>query len=391
MAPVVLLLLVLLSQLSPAPARVEHRSSNQLSSRGLDATEARGWVRACYLFRDVPLDQIDPWLCTHLLAFFGHVTADGLPQVNDADLDKLAQLVRMRQQQNPLLRVCLTFAANNDAFATAAASNTSRASFAAAAAQLLQQTDLDGLDFDWEFPAFFRPGHERRDFSLLLEATGAALRALPRPRLLTAAVGGSSTIVDVSYEVPRIAAALDFVSVMTYDFHFYKTLEPATGHNAPLFASSRDRGFLATLNTNFSAHLWLDRGVPRSKLLLGLPTYGHGWHLRDSAVHGLLAPASGPWKSGYVTLADVCRLLQGNGTAEWDPFALAPYAYSGAEWVSFEDARSMAAKASLVRALDLAGAMTYNLDNDDWGNVCGRGAFPLHRLVRDMLPSLEQN
>ncbi|XP_043209161.1 acidic mammalian chitinase-like [Amphibalanus amphitrite] len=352
-------------------------------------TVSRSWMRACYISRTVPYDLVEADLCTHLLVFFGHIGDDGKLFVGESDVPLLAQLVKKREEENPDLRVCLTVGGSPNQFAGIAASNDSRETFAQSAAQLMEDNNLDGLDLDWEFPAFERPLHERRDFSLLLETLQAVLKAMSRPRLLSVAVGAPTTIVDVSYEVPRVAAAVDFASVMTYDYHFFQTLTPATGHNSPLYPSPADVGYFAELNCNYSMNLWLQRGMPREKLLMGLPTYGRDWKLLNPDRHGLYAPAIGPWEDGYASLADVCRLLQNNGTEVWDSFGLVPYAYSGAEWVSFENARSIIAKATLVRALDLAGAMVFDMAQDDWENVCGEGPLPLFKLIREMLPTMK--
>ena len=45
---------------------------------------------------------------------------------------------------------------------------------------------------------------------------------------------------------------LDFINVMTYDFH--GTWEQFTGHNSPLFRGSEDKGDLIYFNT-VSSHL----------------------------------------------------------------------------------------------------------------------------------------
>jgi len=366
----------------------ESRASNRLPLAHTGPAP-RSWIRACYIADGVPFNKIDPFLCTHLFTFAGHVTENGTLNITGGHEGDVATLLKLRDEKNPKLRILLTVAGNSDTYAGVAGSGESRAKFAASAAQLLEETGADGVDLDWEFPAWLRPGHERHDFTLLLEALRDQLHALPRPRLLTVAVCAVSTVVEVSYEVAGIAAAVDYVSIMAYDFHFYQLLQPATGHNAPLFASKPDRGYFATLNTNFSAHFWLDRGLPKSKLLLGIPVYGHGYRLQDPEVHGLYAPAAGKWGNGYVHYADVCSLLASNATEVWDEFALAPYLFSGGVWVSFENVRSIAAKAAYVRSLDVAGAMTYDLGFDDWSGKCGEGKFPLHKLIRDMLPSLE--
>ena len=44
-----------------------------------------------------------------------------------------------------------------------------------------------------------------------------------------------------------IARSLDFINVMTYDFH--GTWERVTGHNSPLFRGAQDKGDLIYFNT----------------------------------------------------------------------------------------------------------------------------------------------
>ena len=387
-SPLTVKLLVLLALTSLLPVLAAPGvADNKLPRDVRGPTVSRSWVRACYISRTVPYVLVGADLCTHLLVYFGHITEDGHLSVSDSDAQRLAELVHKREE-NPSLSVCLTVGGSNDQFAMIAASNDSRVTFAESAAKVLEDNSLDGLDLDWEFPAFERPLHERRDFSLLLETLQAVLKGMERARLLLVAVGAPTTIIDVSYEVPRVAAAVDFASVMTYDFHFFQALTPATGHNSPLYPSPADVAYFAELNCNYSMHLWLERGMPREKLLMGLPTYGRDWKLANPDRHGLYAPAVGQWGDGFVSLADVCRLLQDGGTEEWDPFGLVPYAYSGAEWVSFENARSIVAKATLVRSLDLAGAMVFDMAQDDWENVCGDGVLPLFKLIREMLPTL---
>lgn len=55
-----------------------------------------------------------------------------------------------------------------------------------------------------------------------------------QPRLLlTAAVPASFEAIAAGYDVPEIAKYLDFINVMTYDFH--GQWERTVGHNSPLF------------------------------------------------------------------------------------------------------------------------------------------------------------
>lgn len=50
-----------------------------------------------------------------------------------------------------------------------------------------------------------------------------------RDYILSTAVAAPRTIVDISYDVLELNKYVDFVNVMTYDFHFYSKFTPFTG------------------------------------------------------------------------------------------------------------------------------------------------------------------
>merc|ERR1712200_370230 len=55
-------------------------------------------------------------------------------------------------------------------------------------------------------------------------------------KILTAAVSPDPDRADVGYDVPRIFNAMDFVSIMNYDYH--GAWDNFTGHNTPLYGRS---------------------------------------------------------------------------------------------------------------------------------------------------------
>lgn len=77
------------------------------------------------------------------------------------------------------------------------------------ALSVIKEFGFDGLDLDWEFPSWSgAPWADRLNFVSLL----AKLRStfdndeFPEKRyLLTAAVSAAYTIIEVSYDVPKIA------------------------------------------------------------------------------------------------------------------------------------------------------------------------------------------
>lgn len=60
----------------------------------------------------------------------------------------------------------------------------------------------------------------------------------PKGLLLSAAVSPSKRVIDTGYDVPTLAKYLDWISVMTYDYH--GQWDKKTGHVAPLYHLPND-------------------------------------------------------------------------------------------------------------------------------------------------------
>lgn len=136
---------------------------------------------------------------------------------------------------------------------------------------------------------------------------------------------------------------------MSYDYHFYVWYFPITDMNAPLYPRSSESGYVRTLNVNYSAMYWLSKGMPRKKLVIGIPTYGHSYTLDNVRNHDILAPAKGFGKlgtNGFVSYTDVCMFLDGGATRRYDEDGKVPYAYQNDEWASYDDVVSVLQKVS---------------------------------------------
>lgn len=62
-----------------------------------------------------------------------------------------------------------------------------------------------------------------------------------------------------------------------------------------------------------------------------------------------------------------------------------PYAYSGNQWIGYEDIESISLKADYINDLNLGGAMVWSLETDDFHGICGQGEYPLIKTVRRVL------
>ncbi len=119
----------------------------------------------------------------------------------------------------------------------------------------------------------------------------------PKGWLLTAAVSPSKVVIDVAYDVPSISRYLDWIGVMTYDYHGH--WDNKTGHVAPLqFHSESDKAYF---NAEYSLKYWIQLGADPLKLIMGIPLYGQSFTLTDANNHGLNAPSTGTGEAGEFT------------------------------------------------------------------------------------------
>ena len=109
-----------------------------------------------------------------------------------------------------------------------------------------------------------------------------------------------------------LSRELDFINVMTYDFH--GKWEKKTGHNCPLYPHRNDRKGQRYLNMAFAARYWLKLGAKPEKLIIGVPVYGRTFTLsdRNKIDVGSPAPEGGqPGKytreSGYMAYYEVSQ------------------------------------------------------------------------------------
>ncbi len=281
----------------------------------------------------------------------------------------LAALTALRGD-NPDLKIVLSiggWGAGN--FSEAAATRAARKTFIDSATALMLAHDLDGLDIDWEYPTQPGPGishspADRGNFSLLLETLRARLDKLGRKHrrhsLLTIAAADGDAALGL--ELPRIAAVLDWINLMAYDFN--GSLSPTTGHHAGLRASA-----LATpgsRNATRAVDEFLAGGVPARKLHLGLAFYGRSFGDVTPDHDGLYQRFASD--GGYVSWRQIQRdfLDKGGFVRHWDAAAQSAWLWNARErrMISYDDPQALQAKAAFVRERGLGGVMYWEQSTD---------------------------
>jgi hexosaminidase len=342
---------------------------------------------------EIPGNQL-----THIMYAFGRVGADGRAALGDPCVDvgqcgpggrppevaeggNFEQLRALKRRYGHLkVVISLGGWTGSRYFSDAAAT-------AAARARLVESTldvfirpypDLfDGIDVDWEFPvAGGLPENtarkeDKRNNTLLMEEYRRQLDALgeERGRHYELSIAASARPWQIeNLELKRLARVLDFIMVMTYDYHSVDTI---AHFNAPLRAFDGDP--TPALNIENTMRVFTDAGVPRHQLLVGAPFYGRGYGNVAETDKGLLQKGDHQgahgWGSGGI---DYRMLVQkeperSGFTRYWHEQAQVPWLYNPQTrtWISYDDRQSIAAKAEFVREQRFGGIMFWELGGDD--------------------------
>jgi chitinase len=348
---------------------------------------------------------------THIFYAFGRLGADGRAALGDPCLDigvcdsttavnpggNFAELRKLKERHPHLkLLVSLGGWTGSARFSDAALTDSTRRLFTETAIDVfIRQTAglFDGLDVDWEFPVsggnrgnIERP-EDKANFTLLLAEMRRQLDAEGKKdgrhyELTIAASAGPRGFANI--EAARIAELLDFIAVMTYDYHAGSR---EAHHNAPLYAASGDP--TPAFNVDSTMRRFLAAGVPASKLLVGVPFYGRAYSVTSKANNGLFQPSSGQpagWRGGdgdWRTLSRT-RLANPGYVRHWDAAARVPFLFDSTSgtWVSYDDPQSVREKVRYVREHGLGGVFIWELGGDDgalMNAIHGRETRPTSR------------
>jgi len=349
------------------------------------------------------VEDIDPFICTHIIYGFAGLGSDNtivsLDSWNDL-YDNYGKGAFERftglKAQNPELKALLAIGGWNEGsakYSQMVSSSASRAKFTASVVDFLLQYGFDGLDFDWEYPAN-RGGvpADKANFISMLSELKAAFA--PHGFMLTAAVSPGKEIIDTAYDIPAMSNLLDHIHVMGYDYH--GAWDPFTGHNSPLFVNPTfDQGTDVWFNVDYTVNYFLDGGAPASKIVLGMPLYGRGFTLNNPADNGFYAPANqpipaGPYtrEAGILGFNEICEKgIDTTWNVVRDQYYQVPYAYQGNQWLGYDDKASLTNKAQYVSSKNLLGAMVWSIETDDFHGSCpGSGTkFPLIRAINEAM------
>ncbi len=220
---------------------------------------------------------------------------------------------------------------------------------------------FDGIDLDWEYPNACGLSCDTSGpaaFKNMMQAMRAKFGA---NNLVTAAITADASDGGKIDKADYAGAAqyIDFYNVMTYDFFGAWEAKGPTAPHSPLtsYAGIPQAGF----NSADAIAKLKAKGVPGSKLSLGIGFYGRGWTgvTQDAPGGTATGPATGTYEQGiedYKVLRNSCPAT---GTV-----AGTAYAKCGSNWWSYDTPATIAGKMTWLKNQGLKGAFFWEFSGD---------------------------
>ncbi|XP_004380470.1 chitinase-3-like protein 2 isoform X1 [Trichechus manatus latirostris] len=341
--------------------------------------------------------NIYPFLCSYLIYSFTGISNNKIT-IKGKKSAMLYQTINSIKTENPKLKILLSIGGykfGSKAFHPMVDSSTSCLEFINSVIPFLRNHNFDGLDISWIYPGLKDSTHFTELIHELAEVFQKDFINSRKERLLlTAEVSAGRQMIDNSYQIKKLEKELDFINLLSFDFHGSWEKLLITGHNSPLRKGQVDRGTTSYYNVAYAVGYWINKGMQAEKVVMGIPMYGSTFTLA-SVETTVRVSASGPGASGPITKSpgflayyEIFQFLQGAKITRMQDQQV-PYAVKGNQWVGYDDVESVETKVQFLKNLNLGGDMIWSIDmNDFMGKSCSQGRYPLVQAVKRSLGSL---
>ncbi len=309
---------------------------------------------------NLPTDEIDWSAFTHMNYFAYSVNSDGSlfepAKYENLNPDRLETIVAAAHEHNKPILFSIGGWGNYQEFSSAI-SDANRSNLVNSIIDEMHRWNFDGVDIDME--PIKNSDHDNyiafiNELYTALQSETTPLRETP---LLVAAAGRDAELFSQVYD------KFDQINIMTYDYS--GAWEGwVTWHNAAVYSGGHT--FESTggdlPSANRTVNKFIDAGVPKSKIGIGIDFYGYVWDGVSEPLQGWDTP---PDVTANVPFHDIMNTYYTDQRYHWDSGAEAAYLSinnsNGEKFVSYDNARTVNAKIRYIRDKGLGGAILWEI------------------------------
>jgi len=378
--------------------------SGEISKRGQNASFVKASWYAAWHSDDFPLSNVSWSKYTSIIYSFATITSDvNTLGLAESDQQLLPQFVQTAKQNNVRPLLSIGGWGGSQYFSSSVATAANRTAFAQTVMKAVSQYELDGVEFDWEYPGKQGIGcnimstNDSANFLSFLQT----LRSMSGSDLTISAAVSVTPFVGPDgnplTDVSAFGQVLDYIEIMNYDI--WTSSSSSVGPNAPLDDSCAPTPKGSAMS---AVKAWTNAKFPANKMILGVAAYGHSYHVDSSAAYNssgkihpyvpfnkALQPPGDKWDATAGGV-DMCGnpntvggvfefwglidggFLTANGTAAngidyvFDQCSQTPFVYNNKTqvMVSYDDASSFTAKGKYIVNASLAGFATWETAGD---------------------------
>lgn len=298
----------------------------------------------------------DPEIFTHLIYAFAEFNGnnDGVVINYPDKLQKLSDL----KKSHPELKIILGVGGSKyEGFSEMAKDKKKRKTFIKHCKSILKKYNLDGITLDWEYPGTTKGGHSasENDAENYVTLVKELRKSLGKNKWISFFSIPSGLFIDLKGMEPYV----DYVEIGGYDLS-----TPQKGHKLRYHNNLYPEKDRSEWSIQQAVNRHLKAGIPRKKILLGIPFYAHAADPLPKNMFNFYIPQ---FSKG---------LNEG-----WDDIACVPYYENsnGDIMITFDNEKSIGIKCDYIRKMGLAGAFAWHYDAD----------YKDHRLAKAMKEGLK--
>lgn len=182
-------------------------------------------------------ENLDSSLCTHIVYSFATLEPESLElrefdPWGDIENQLYSRTVNLDKNVPVILGLGGWTDSSGDKYTRLVSNPKRRKNFIKRAIVFLRQYGFSGIHIDWNYPICWQsdcragPPNDKNDYTAFIQELRKAFQ--PYGLSLSTSISGYKEIISKSYDLKSLSNAVDFMIVMTYDYHGH--WESVTGH-----------------------------------------------------------------------------------------------------------------------------------------------------------------